>query len=91
MVFDAVLPAVGAAASAIILAMIAGSSFRTMLAALSLQILLTAGQLASIKAAVGTKVPAQRRIEVDGARADHAHDEHAERFQPALAEADMAS
>lgn len=53
MVFDAVLPAVGAAASAIILAMIAGSSFRTMLAALSLQILLTAGQLASIKAAVG--------------------------------------
>lgn len=29
--------------------------------------------------------------EVDRARADHAYDEHAERFQAALAEADMAS
>jgi len=29
--------------------------------------------------------------EVDGARANHAHDQHAERLQPALAEADMAS
>ena len=29
--------------------------------------------------------------EVDGARADHAHDQHAERLEAALAEADMAS
>lgn len=53
MAFDAVLPAAGVVASAIILVMVAGSSFRTMLAALSLQILLTASQLESIKAATG--------------------------------------
>lgn len=53
MAFDAVLPAAGAIASAIILVMVAGSSFRTMLAALSLQIILTASQLESIKAATG--------------------------------------
>lgn len=56
LVFDAFLPAAGAAAAALVLVMVVGSSFRTMLAALLLQILVTASQLDAVKAALGIPV-----------------------------------
>ena len=56
LVLDAFLPAAGAAAAALVLVMVVGSSFRTMLAALLLQILVTASQLDAVKAALGIPV-----------------------------------
>lgn len=52
-VLDVFLPAACGVAAALVLVLVVGSSFRTMLAALLLQILVTAGQLDAVKAALG--------------------------------------
>lgn len=56
MALDAFLPAAAAVAAALVLVMVVGSSFRSMLAALLVQILVTASQLDAVKVALGIPV-----------------------------------